>query len=288
MAMAVSSKRPESFEVVVDSVKQESPDTVTLFFAADGHRDYLAGQYLSIAPQQFAAIEPLRLELERLKGRREPPRKYSMSSAPHEPLVAITVKEEEYLPDKTKYRPLLSGHLVRGLPAGSRVHVFGYAGPYVLPERLPPGQLVVHVTAGSGAVPNFSILKDALHRRLDVRHLWLGSNKRREDVLFHDELVALHREHEGRFVGRVDTLTRERVEGFRFGRLGPELLQELIPAAERGSCLVYACGAAVPPWERKAALHAGTEVTPRFMETVLGALHGMGIEDRRIKRETYG
>src|SRR5262245_19119519 len=99
---------PASFVVTVESVKLESPDTATLFLCTGEHREYRAGQYLSIAPQQFAELEPLRLELERLKGRREPPRKYSMSSAPHEPRVAITVKEEEFIEGRTRYPALMS------------------------------------------------------------------------------------------------------------------------------------------------------------------------------------
>jgi ferredoxin-NADP reductase len=277
---------PSSFRVTVEAVKPESPDTVTLFFEAP--RGYRAGQYLSIAPQQFAELEPLRAELEGAKGRREAPRKYSMSSAPHEPRVAITVKEEEFIEGRTAYRPLMSGFLARGLAAGSSFDAFGYAGPYVLPEALEPGRLIVHVVAGSGAVPNFSILKDALHRGLDVRHVWVASNKTRADVLFRDQLVELKRAHPDRFVGMVDTLTRERVDGFRFGRISDLLLHEVIDADERASCLVFACGPAVPAWERRAALESGGEVTPRFMETVLGSLHAMGVDDRRIRRETYG
>lgn len=279
---------PESFEVTLDEVKVETPDTATLYFRApEPNRHYRAGQYASIAPQQFEALGELRTSLEAEKGKREPPRKYSLTSAPHEPRLALTVKEEPYDPEYTRYRPLLSSHLVRALKPGARFIVFGYSGPYVLPEIMPSGQLVVHLVAGTGAVPNFSILKDALHRGVDARHLWVASNKRREDVLFHEELLELERAHEGR-LRVVNTLTRENAEGFRCGRVDEALLRELLPADAAKTCLVYACGPAVHPWDRKAALEAGTQVAPRFMENVLGMLHALGVDDRRIKRETYG
>jgi hypothetical protein len=86
----------------------------------------------------------------------------------------------------------------------------------------------------------------------------------------------------------VNTLTREKADGFRHGRVDLALLEEVIPQAERESCLVYVCGPGVQPWDRRAALEAGISVTPRFMESVVGHLKAMGIADKRIKREVYG
>jgi ferredoxin-NADP reductase len=277
---------PESFECTVEQVRTESPDTATLVLDTHGHHAYRAGQYLSIGPHQFRQLAGFITWLEHEKGKKEPQRKYSIASAPHERHVEITVKEEAYVPGLTKYPPLLSHLLVRGLTAGASFTAFGYSGPYVLPETV-KGQLVVHVVAGTGAAPNFSLLKDALHRGLDARHVWIASNKRREDILYRAPLEALERAHEGQLTV-IDTLTRESAEGMRSGRVSADLLHELIPSGERATCLVYACGPAVHPWERKAALESDSEVTPRFMETVLGHLHALGIDDRRIKRETWG
>ncbi|MCI0573624.1 MAG: hypothetical protein L0Y66_23035 [Myxococcaceae bacterium] len=105
-------KRPELFEVTLQEMRFESPDTATLFLDTHGKKDYRAGQYVSIAPHQFLALKPWIAWLEEQKGRKEPVRQYSLSSAPHEDLVAITVKEEEYLPGRMKYPPLLSNLLV--------------------------------------------------------------------------------------------------------------------------------------------------------------------------------
>jgi 3-ketosteroid 9alpha-monooxygenase subunit B len=276
---------PESFEVTLREVVAESPDTVTLVLDAHGHRDYRAGQYLGIGPHQFIELAELIHQLEAGKGRKEPQRKYSLASAPHETDVVLTVKGEEQVEGVTKYPPLLSNHLIRALKPGAHFTVFGYSGPYVLADA--HAGLVVHVVAGSGAVPNFSIVKDALHRGLPSRHLWIASNKRREDVLYDRALTALAAQHPQQ-LQIVNTLTREQAAGFRHGRVDRVLFEELIPAGERETCLVFACGPAVHTWDRHAALASGTPVTPRFMETVLGELHGLGITDKRIKREVYG
>lgn len=283
-------KRPEPFEVTVQEVRFESPDTATLYLDPHGKTDYRAGQYLAIDAHQFLQLKPWITWLEEQKGRREPIRQYSLTSAPHEPLIAITVKEETYVPGEMKYPPLLSNLLVRGLPPGQRFTASGYSGPYVLPDDVDErAKLVVHVVAGSGAVPNFSILKDALHRDLAVRHVYVCSNKTRQDILFARELEALAAAHPERLT-ILHSLTRDPAAGdaFRHGRIDEALLAEAIPESERETCLVYACGPAILPWDRRAALEAGTSPTPRFMETVLGHLHTLGIHDRRIRRETYG
>ena len=56
--------------------------------------------------------------LEDLKGKKEPPRAYSMASSPHEKYLAVTVKEERYVTGLTQYPPLLSPLLVKRIPRG--------------------------------------------------------------------------------------------------------------------------------------------------------------------------
>lgn len=59
----------------------------------------------------------------------EPQRAYSLSSAPHEAYLAITVKEEGYSTGVTEYPPLLSPLLVFRTPRGTRMQVTGFSGP---------------------------------------------------------------------------------------------------------------------------------------------------------------
>lgn len=286
-------KRIKELEVMVAESIAETPDTTTLvLFTGNDRLEYEAGHFLTIDPHQFAALDRFTAYLEDVKGRKEPPRAYSLTSAPHERYLAITIKEEVYVSGKTKYPPLMSPLLVRRTPRGTRMIITGFTGPYVLPRDVErQTDHLVHVVAGSGSVPNFAILKDALHRDLKLRHTFLYSNKTYDDICFRRELASLERELPGR-LRVIHALTRERDEltfkdpHFRRGRIDLELLREAIP--DPSACLVYACGPAITPFDRRAALEQRKSPEPRFLETVLGYLHEMGVPDKRIKRESYG
>ena len=79
---------------MVADVIRETPDTTTLvLFTGNERLEYEAGHFLTVDPHQFEGLERFVSFLEDLKGKKEPPRAYSMSSAPHECYIAITVKE---------------------------------------------------------------------------------------------------------------------------------------------------------------------------------------------------
>src|SRR5438128_11279194 len=91
---ATPSRRIKELEVMVADVVVEAPDTTTLvLFTGNDRLEYSAGHFLTIDPHQFEALERFTAFLEDLKGRREPPRAYSMSSAPHGPYLAVTGNE---------------------------------------------------------------------------------------------------------------------------------------------------------------------------------------------------
>ena len=118
---------------MVADVIVETPDTTTLvLFTGNDRLEYLAGHFLTIDPHQFESLQRFTSFLEDLKGRREPPRAYSMSSAPHERYLAVTVKEERYVSNVTRYPPLLSPLLVKRTLRGMRLVVVGFTGPYTL------------------------------------------------------------------------------------------------------------------------------------------------------------
>ena len=285
-------RRIKQIETMVADVVQETPDTATLLlFTGTDRLEYEAGHFLTIDPHQFEALERFTAYFEDVKGKREPPRAYSMSSAPHERYLAITVKEERYESGVTRYPPLLSPLLVKRTGRGHRLVVTGFTGPYVLPPEVESrAEHLVHVVAGSGAVPNFSILKHALTYHPSLRHTFLCSNKTFADVIFRRPLEEL----QARFpenLRLVHTLTREEnVFGFgpsyRRGRVTAPLIRELVP--DPSSCLVYACGPAVGTWERAAARSRGEEPKPRFMESALAALAEVGVPEDRITTESYG
>ena len=285
-------RRIKQLEVMVAEAVQETADTTTLvLFTGNDRLDYKAGHFLTIDPHQFEGLERFIAFLEDLKGKREPPRAYSMASSPHERYLAVTVKEERYTSGVTKYPPLLSPLLVKRLARGTRLVVTGFTGPYTLPEDIESRtDHLVHVCAGSGSVPNFAILKFALAHHPRVRHTFIYSNRTWDDVIFRGQLQALMEAHPDR-LRILHTLTREadsrrHGEGVRSGRLGVELLREAIP--DPSACRVYACGPAISVWDRKTAREKGTEPAPRFLESVLEGLAAVGVRLDQITRESYG
>src|SRR5688572_21884615 len=122
-----SPARPREYEVTVAEVRMETHDTATLFLDFGPERPaYRAGQFLSMDPHQFRALARLVAYMQEQKGRKEPPRSYSLSSAPHEPHVAITIKDEEYVPGLARFPPILSPYLVHGRLAGMRMRVLAF------------------------------------------------------------------------------------------------------------------------------------------------------------------
>ena len=173
----------------------------------------------------------------------------------------------------------------------TRLVVTGFTGPYTLPDDIESKtDHVVHICAGSGSVPNFAILKYALHQHPRLRHTFVYSNRTWDDVIFRKELQALAQAHADR-LRLLHTLTREpepqrHGRDVRAGRIGIELLREAIP--DPSSCRVFACGPAITIWDRKAARESGVEPAPRFLETVLEGLKAIGVKNEQITRESYG
>ncbi len=284
-------KRIKQMEVMVAEVVKETSDTVTLvLFTGNDRLDYKAGHFLTIDPHQFDGLARFISFFEDVKGKKEPPRAYSMASAPHEQYLAITIKEERYVSGVTRYPPLLSPLLVNQLTRGMRLIITGFTGPYVLPDDIESRtDHLVHLCAGSGSVPNFAILKHALKVHPKLRHTFIYSNKTWDEIIFRDALAGLERQHPDR-VKIVHTLTRDEGNperaGIRRGRLGTALLREAIP--DPGSCVVFACGPAISPWDRKVAKETGVPPTPRFLEGALASLAELGVADDRINYESYG
>src|SRR5947208_15687648 len=109
---------------MVSDIIPETHDTTTLIlFPGNDRLEYQAGHFLTIDPHQFPALERFTAFLEDTKGKKEPPRAYSLASAPDERYLAITIKEERYVSSKTKYPPLLSPLLVHGAARGMRLEI---------------------------------------------------------------------------------------------------------------------------------------------------------------------
>jgi 3-ketosteroid 9alpha-monooxygenase subunit B len=286
-------KRPkiQKYDGVVSEVIRETPDTVTLVLETGKEpHEYEAGHFLTVDPHQYPILAGYTAFLEDQKKRKEPPRAYSMCSAPHEKYVAFTVKEELYVSGSTKYPPLLSPLLVR-MTAGTPMIFTGFTGPYTLPRDVESRtDHVLHVCAGSGIVPNYSIIKYSLREHPKIRHTLVYSNRTWDDIIYRDALTALAAQHPDR-LRIVHTLTREKNPDrfgadVRTGRVDLTLLQEVTP--DPSAAIAVTCGPGLSTFEKAAAREKGETPAPRFLETVLDALEALGITKDRLVKESYG
>src|SRR3990167_4241782 len=111
---------------------------------------------------------------------------------------------------------------------------------------------VLHLCAGSGIVPNFSLLKDQLHndKNPHLHHILIDVNRTINDIIYHKELEALAKAHPKRFQ-LIHLLTREEHPGqygahFFKGRLTKDFIQRLLKSPDK--VRVYACGAGITKW----------------------------------------
>ncbi|MFN7963961.1 MAG: oxidoreductase [Thermoanaerobaculia bacterium] len=281
-----------TFDVVVTEVIRETADTSTIVLFAGGQKiPYLAGQFITIRPEQFPALERFCAFFRDVKGKPEPPRAYSLYSSPHEADLSFTVKAEEYVSGLTEYPPLLSPFLTYRLTPGTRMTVRGIGGPYAM-DRSVEEQTdhVVHICAGSGIVPNMSMIKWALATDLNVHHTLIYGNKTWSDIIYRKELEELEKQHPDK-LRVLHTISREKDvsrygANYRVGRVGEEMISEVI--RDPNAVAVFTCGPAITPWDRKAAKAKGVEPTPRFLETTLAALKAIGLPKDRLHRESYG
>lgn len=273
---------------IVTKTVQETPDTWTLFLKTPAKdRNYKAGQFLSISPKQFEELSEIIKYFENIKSKKELIRAYSMASAPHEDFVSITIKPERYYPEED-YPPILSPFLASPYMLGRSITFLGYTGPYVLPDDLSKKtDEVLHLVAGSGSVPNLSLLKDQLTQNKDpnVKHTLININKTFEDIIFQKEFEDLALKYSDRFK-LINILTREKRKGFEYGRPTLDFIRSHIKAPDK--VLVYACGSAVTKWQKRKARETGKSPAPRFIESISSFMHELGIDKKRFKHESYG
>lgn len=293
-AVREAPKRPKlkDMEAVVVDVIVETADSATLvLFTGNEPLDYWPGHFLTIDPRQFPALERFVAYFEDAKGMKEPPRAYSMASAPHDKYLAFTVKEETYVSGLTKYPPLLSPYLTYRVKPGTKLEITGFGGPYVLPWDIDSRtDHAVHICAGSGIVPNYSMIKSALETGMKVRHTLIYGNKTWDDIIFRRQFEELARTYPDK-LSIVHAISREtNVERYgpnvRQGRVTEALIREFIP--DPTAIEVFTCGPGLTKWDKEAARKSGETPKPRFLETTLEALKSLGVPKAKVHREAFG
>lgn len=165
----------------VVEVRKETSDSATLVIKPGWgfDFDYQPGQYIGIGL---------------LVDGRFHWRSYSLTSPPNWENKRITIAV------KAMPEGQLSSHLINGVPSGTVVRLAAPQGNFALPE--PPPAKILFITAGSGITPVMSMLRGMVRRGAlpDVVHV--HSAPTAEDVMFGDEMAALHEAHPS-FVSHV-------------------------------------------------------------------------------------
>jgi len=186
-------------------------------------------------------------------------RSYSIASAPEDEHLVLSV---ERLEDGE-----VSPYLVDELRPGDALELRGPVGGYFVWDVALGGPVLL-VGGGSGVVPLRAMLRHHRARGSEVPLRLLYSVRSPSDLIYRDELSRVT---PGEQVDVRFTFTRARPEGWRgyARRVDRDLLDEVSwPPAERP--LVYVCG------------------PNGFVETVAGALVGLGHEPGRIRTERFG
>ena len=162
--------------------------------------------------------------------------------------------------------------------------ISGFTGPYHLPDNvLEKTDHLVHITAGSGSVPNWAMLKHAVTHVPQLKHTFIYSNKTWEDIIFRDALNAFCARHPDK-VRLVHCLTRQDVPEGAAGRnqARPRELRDLLTSLIPDPTVVQhlACGPALSS--------ARPRRRPREGRRARAALHGNGVGRGQGDRRAEG
>jgi ferredoxin-NADP reductase len=220
---------------VADAV-EETPRTRTLVLDVDGWEGHRAGQHVDV---RLTAEDGYQAE-----------RSYSIASGPDDPHLALTV---ERIDDGE-----VSPYLVDEVRLGDTFELRGPIGGYFAWGPADGGPLLL-VGGGSGVVPLRAMLRA---RPRDVPAKLVYSARTLDSVIYREELEAL-----GDDV--VLTLTRERRDGIREGRVDAGLLREVGFRPEQEP-RIFVCG------------------PTSFVEAAASALVELGHAPERIRTERFG
>nr|WP_305082777.1 ferredoxin reductase [Nocardia spumae] len=170
-------------------VRKETADAVTLVIKPGWGFDF------TFTPGQYIGIGVL------VDGRWHW-RSYSLTCPPNWTDPDNRAKRVISIAVKAMPEGFLSSHLVNGVPQGTVVRLAAPQGGFVLPE--PPPSKVLFITAGSGITPVMAMLRTMDRRAADRTDgdamddiVHIHSARAAADVMFGDELRALHDKHPG-------------------------------------------------------------------------------------------
>lgn len=260
----------DTLVLTVKRILAAAKDTATILLERSDGRplDYRAGQFLTFlfpaggatldSGEDAGTVKHSDRQAFGFRSGRELRRSYSFSSTPGvDPIAAITVKRV--------INGEVSRYLLDHLREGDELLSLPPAGRFVLDEpEIPAGesQRLFFIAAGSGMVPVFSLLKEALLKKRDVRVVLISQFHDEESIPFKKELEGLTEKYRDHFRWINLLSTRE-------GRLNNWWLEELLSELSADQALFYLCG------------------PPAFMRMAVFTLRVMGFAGTQIRQEYF-
>src|SRR6201996_2587735 len=221
----MSSATPRFHRLVVNDLRRETPDAVSLTFAIPQE---LADDY-SFTPGQY-------LTLRTMMDGEEVRRSYSICSGPNDGELRIAVKKVD--------GGAFSNWAADELKTGDELDVMTPTGRFGVASMPEEARVYIGFAAGSGITPILSIVKGVLAREPKSRFFLFYGNRSTEGVMFCEALEEL----KDRFLQRFSLFHvisgEEQDIPILHGRLDGEkvrvLLRSLVPAASVDH--VFICG----------------------------------------------
>jgi ring-1,2-phenylacetyl-CoA epoxidase subunit PaaE len=211
------------YKLAISKIIRETPKAVSIVFnipeTLQNFYQFKAGQYVTV-----------KLTLDGKEIRRS----YSMSAAPFENELKITVKEVE--------NGLFSQFANKNLKIGHVLEVAAPEGKFVF-EPKEASQNYLLIAAGSGITPVFSIAKSILSTEKESKVVLIYGNKSLEDTIFYQEIVDLEAQFEERFQYYM-VFSQSKTENAYFGRIEQPVLYNVLKNKQEGISFAhtYICG----------------------------------------------
>lgn len=197
-------------------------------------------------------------------------RSYSMGSTPG-------IDERMFITVKRKENGEISRHILEHWQIGTSVKAVPPSGRFTIETRPELQRHIFFLTAGSGIVPVFSLLKSVLASEPLTHITMLYQNHDETTIIYHRELQLLEADYPQQFT-RIDLLSHPLLHDLPSRRLNNGLLEQLVGYHEprpfkhqqnKPPTLFYTCG------------------PPAFMRMVQFTLRVMGYDEEQLFREHF-
>lgn len=270
---------------VIDIISETS-DTVTIQLKTNS-KNYRPGEFLTINPTQFNELASIAEYLKKFKKKQENNRAYSIGSVRFDKSILLTIKINDFCFIKNKYLPVLSPFLTCNFSKNRIIQYYGYGGTYVIEKKITE-QIdgIFYITAGSGIIPNFSLITNCLNKKLIINfHILININKTQSDIIYQNRLTQMVKPH-CKILKIIYFLTQEKRRNYFYGKPNFNFIYDIL-INKIEYVAIYACGPSNNKWTKLAAFQINAYLKNKFTETVIYFVKKFGLTKKQFKYESY-